>query len=410
VVCPPYDIISEEERQAYLAENPRNIIRLELPKEGDDPYAVAGETLRGWIEKKMLAKDQTPGLYVYEEQFTSRGERMSVRGVAGRVRLEEWEKGVVLPHEETLPKAKTDRLNLMRACGTNFSSVYSLYFDGENEIYPLIEAASSGAPDLEFTTPKFDGITHRVWFVTDPAAVEAITSRFADKKLYIADGHHRYETAINYRNELREKGVNTDGEHPANFVMMTLVHMEHPGLVVYPTHRIVRGLASFNADEILKACGEYFAILPVDAPADAEECMKCLSSLAEEGKKAFALCTKSGVHMLALRDAAVMDALLPGTSAAYRGLDVNILHELVLERIMGIDKESVRNQTNLIYTRDPEEALAAVESGEADCAFLINATRVDEIAAVAGAGEKMPQKSTYFYPKLVTGHLMNNLR
>jgi uncharacterized protein (DUF1015 family) len=406
LVCPPYDIISEDERKKYLAENRRNIIRLELPKEGDDPYQTAGEALRQWIADNMLAKDDAPGLYIYEELFRSNDKDYSVKGIIGRVRLEEWEKGVVLPHEETLSKAKTDRLNLMRATEMNFSSIYSLYFDKENDIYGKIAVESSREPDLEFTTPKFDGITHRVWFVTNPAAIEAIAARFADKKLYIADGHHRYETAINYRNELREQGVITDGEHPANFIMMTLTHMEHPGLVVYPTHRIVRGLEDFNAERLLARCEEYFDIEDL---ADESKAADHLRDAAAKGKKAVAFCGKYISRMLILKDAAIMDKLLPGTSAAYRGLDVNILHVLILEQILGIDKENMKNQKNLIYTRDPAEALEAVNSGEANCAFLINPTRVDEIADVAGAGEKMPQKSTYFYPKLITGHIMNRL-
>jgi uncharacterized protein (DUF1015 family) len=404
LVCPPYDIISEEERREYLEENPRNIIRLELPREGDDPYAVAGETMEQWIRDNMLATDDAPALYIYEELFRSKGRDYSIKGIVGRVRLEEWEKGVVLPHEETLSKAKADRLNLMRATNANLSSIYSFYFDGESGIYQKVIEASMGEPDVSFTTPKFDGITHRVWIVTDPAAIEAITGRFADKKLYIADGHHRYETAVNYRNELREKGEITDENHPANFVIMTLVHVEHPGLVVYPTHRIVRDLAGFDEDKLLTLCQRYFDIEEIGQ----QEALDKLEEAAALGKKTIAFCG-STTQLLTIRDRSLMDELLPGASEAYRGLDVNILHVLILERLLGIDKENMKNQKNLTYTRDPAEAIEAVESGGANCAFLINATRVDEIAAVAGAGEKMPQKSTYFYPKLVTGHVMNRL-
>lgn len=404
LTCPPYDIISEAERALFLKENPHNIIRLELPKDGDAPYDTAGETFRRWLDEGILAADEAPGLYIYEEAFEALGKKNSVKGFVCRVRLEEWEKGVVLPHEETLSKAKTDRFNLMLATGANFSSIYSLYFDEDGAVVTDIDKLSAGTPDMEFASA--DGIVHRVWKVEDAAAIAAITGRFADKKLYIADGHHRYETAVNYRNHLRDKGEITGPDHPANFVMMTLVNMEHPGLVVFPTHRIVRGLETFDADRLIADCKKYFDVTEIPAT----ETQARLDSCAAEGKKGFVFYYRGGCALLVLKDLAVMDELLPGTSRAYRGLDVNVLHTLILQRLLGIDKENMANQKNLIYTRDPAEAVAAVEGGEADCAFLINATRVDEIAAVAGAGEKMPQKSTYFYPKLITGHVMNLLR
>ncbi|MFV0401172.1 MAG: DUF1015 domain-containing protein [Oscillospiraceae bacterium] len=405
LVCPPYDIISEEERKAFLARNPRNVIRLELPREGENPYIEAGDTLREWLAEEYLACDDKPGLYIYEEEFTAHGQRMTIKGLICRARLEPFEKGVVLPHEETLSKAKTDRLNLMKATGCNFSSIYSLYFDEKKDIFPRLEALSQGEPDKTFSLG--DDIIHRLWAVYDEAEIAAVEAAFGDKKLYIADGHHRYETALNYKNWLKEQGelALTSDSHPANYCMMTLVNMENPGLVVFPTHRIVRGLDNFDPEALLAGCGKYFRV--EDAAPDALE-----SKLAEytaKGQKAFALYYKGGAKLLVFTDGEIMKELLPGTSEAYQGLDVNILHTLILERLLGIDKENMANQKNLIYTRDPAEAMAAVNSGEADCAFLIEATRVEEIAAVAGAGEKMPQKSTYFYPKIVTGHIMNKI-
>lgn len=405
LVCPPYDIISEEERRAFLARNPHNVIRLELPREGNDPYAEAGNTLREWLAEEYLACDDKPGLYLYEEEFTAHGQRKAIKGLICRVALEPFENGVVLPHEETLSKAKTDRLNLMKATGCNFSSIYSLYFDEKKDIFPRLEALSQGEPDKTFSLQ--DGIIHRLWAIYDEAEITAVEAAFRDKKLYIADGHHRYETALNYKNWLGEQGelALTLDSHPANYCMMTLVNMENPGLVVFPTHRIVRRLDSFDPEALLAGCGKYFRV--ENAAPDALE-----SKLAEytaNGKKAFALYYKGGAKLLVFTDGEIMKELLPGTSKAYQGLDVNILHTLILERLLGIDKENMANQKNLIYTRDPAEAMAAVDGGQADCAFLIEATRVEEIAAVAGAGEKMPQKSTYFYPKIVTGHVMNKI-
>lgn len=402
VVCPPYDIISEDERRAYLAHNDHNIIRLELPREGSDPYAQAGEILRQWLDESILSRDKE-GLYIYEEEFSALGKTMKIKGLVCRVRLETFDKNIVLPHEETLSKAKTDRFNLMCATECNFSSIYSLYSDKEGAVSGMVEEKSSGKADYSITTA--DGIVHRVWSLYDPQVIDRISRGFSDKKIYIADGHHRYETALNYKKHLESKGVVVDDNHPANYIMMTLVDMENKGLVVFPTHRVVRGLPGFDFEKLLKDCQSYFQL--EDCPVQDME--PRLQQLAGQGKKAFGVYHNRQSKLLVLSDSLVMKNMLPVSSEAYRGLDVNILHLLILERLLDIDKENMANQKNLVYTRSAEQAVAAVDQGNADCAFLINATRVDEIADVAAAGEKMPQKSTYFYPKIITGLLMNPL-
>ena len=403
LVCPPYDIISEEERTRYLDVNPHNIIRLELPREGAAPYAAAGETLRAWLEDGMLACDEPESLYLYEEEFNAPGGREKVCGLVARVRVEEFEKGVVLPHEQTLSKAKTDRFQLMRATGCNFSSIYSLFFDADRGVTTLIEGVCRENAEMEIRGEE--DIAHRVWRITDKALIQKFIGLFGDKKLYIADGHHRYETALNYRNHLREQGVVTDESHPANYVMMTLVNMENPGLVVYPTHRIVRGLADFDPAKVLAGCREYFDVVQ----SSAEGIDRTLAEYDSRGQKAMALYTPGSCRVLALREPKVMEKMLPGASGALQMLDVSVLHTLVLEKLLGIDKENMANQRNLVYTRDMSQCIADVDGGRANCAFFLNPTKVEEIAAVAAAGEKMPQKSTYFYPKLITGHLMNKI-
>lgn len=403
LTSPPYDIISEEQRLEYLGRNPYNIIRLELPK-GEDPYAKAGETLRDWVSSGILKHDMDPGLYIYEMEFLTkvdRGESKKLKTLICRVRLEEFAAGIVLPHEETLSKAKQDRFDLMCAANCNFSSIYSLYQDPEHVTRQRLDnLAESCAPRYEFS----DGlVTHRLWVVNDPAAIEAIGEDFAGRKLYIADGHHRYETALNYRRHLKDQGIDCPG---ADFVMMTLADMSDNGLVVFPTHRLVRGLDGLKGHELLKACEEYFEIAPV---VDGDEAQAALDDGYARGRHCFAFYDKVKWHTLTLKDAAVMKELLPDKSDAYRELDVSILHTLVLERLMGIDRENMANQTNLTYTRSVPEAVASVDSGESNCCFLLNPTRVEEICSVATCGEKMPQKSTYFYPKLITGLVMNDL-
>ncbi|MEF9853530.1 MAG: DUF1015 domain-containing protein [Hydrogenoanaerobacterium sp.] len=405
--CPPYDIINDEQRRAYLAANPHNIIRLELPREGAEPYKTAGETLTKWFDEDILQQDDTAGIYIYEEEFTVGGELKRVKGFVSLVKLEEFSEGIILPHEETLSKAKGDRFDLMSATFCNFSQIYSLYFDKNRKVSQLLEKLSGGEPQQQFTAE--DGVTHRLWCVYDKDETALLQKLMSDKKAYIADGHHRYETALNFKAKLQAEGIIKDENHPANYVMMTLVSMENEGLVVFPTHRIVKNLKSFDKKALLSSCQKYF-----DIEEQTGDCAKIEKALGEkyiDNKKAMVLYTGADKwQLLTLKDSGIMDELLPHSSEAYKTLDVSILHTLVLERIFGIDKENMANQTNLAYTRSAAEAMSSVDAGEGNCAFIINPTRVSEIAQVAEAKEKMPQKSTYFYPKLITGMVMNSLR
>ncbi len=400
VCCPPYDIISSEQKQAFLKANPNNIIRLELPEQNEAGYALAGQTLKNWVDSGILKQDTEDCLYIYEEKFSVKGKDYSFKGIVARVKLHPFSDGVVLPHEETLSKAKTDRLNLMTATGCNFSQIYSLYSDKERASAALIAKLSKGAPDDTFTDT--DGVTHSLWVAKKSEETQALCRFFDDKKLYIADGHHRYETALNYQKQLREQGVtNSD----ADYIMMFLIDMENDGLVVFPTHRIVRDLSEIDEEKLLEKCEENFE---VDLCNEGEIEEK-LDTAYKTGKKAFGFVGKTKTAILTLKDLGVMDKVLKTASPALKGLDVSVLHTLILENVLGIDKENMAKQINLTYTRDFAEAVAAAK-GKANCAFILNPTRVEEIAAVSAAGEKMPQKSTYFYPKLITGLVMNKMK
>ena len=402
--CPPYDIISEEERKEFIKQNEYNVIRLELPKEGEDVYARAGEVLDMWRSKGILIHEDKPAIYIYEMEFNAYNKRRSVKGMIARVKVEEFSKGVILPHEFTLSKAKTDRFNLMKATNCNFSQIYALYMDSEHTTLKTIDEQSDFDAQYEFTDD--DNITHRLWVCTDEAVIAKLIKDFADRKLYIADGHHRYETAVNYRNWCRENGISKEGD-PQDYQMIYLVDMEHPGLIVFPTHRMVRDLESFDKNRVLKSCEEYFDIEKYTSVGNMNT---VLTKQYKEGKKAFAFyCGKGEWYLLTLKDLAVMDSVLPELSPASRQLDVSVLHSLVLEKTMGIDKENMANQINLTYTKFFEEAIMKVDKGEFQCSFILNPTRVTEIRDVAAAGEKMPQKSTYFYPKMITGMVMNDI-
>jgi uncharacterized protein (DUF1015 family) len=410
LTCPPYDIISEAQRLSYLKRNSHNIIRLELPRDGEEPYGVAGEVLKQWLEEKILCQDEQAAFYVYEIEFDREGTdsgRDRVAGLIARVHLEEFAKGIVLPHEETLSKAKTDRFNLMKTTHCNFSNIYSLYMDdnknSDTKTSDILALTIQEQPLNEMTDEA--GLVHRLWAITDAKLVQAIQRQFNATKLYIADGHHRYETALNYRNYLREQGTPVGAD--SDYVMMMLVEMSHPGLVVYPTHRMLRGLPNFDAAKLLEACEGYFDIATDISVNSLDE---SLENAYRAQQKAFGFYTGGNTFtLLTLRDKAAMDALLPDLSTVSRQLDVNVLHTLILERLLGIDKENMANQTNLTYTRNLQEALDGVHTGDYQCSFILNPTRVCEIRDVAAAGEKMPQKSTYFYPKLITGLTMNKL-
>lgn len=401
LVCPPYDIISPKEREEFIEENEHNVIRLELP-EGENKYKEAGKLLKCWLDEGILSKDKDNGIYVYEMEFTAYGQRKAVKGFVSLVKLEEFSKGIILPHEETLSKAKQDRFNLMSETFCNFSQIYSLYMDEDNSAYSLVDSCSQRKPDMQVTDK--DGTIHRVWCVYDKAVIAKLEKIFSDKKLYIADGHHRYETALNFHKHLIDDGI-SDENSLSGYIAMMLVNMENPGLVVYPTHRIVRNLKHFDADSVIKKSKEYFEITEYKGTEKIEDKLSCLYS---NGEKAFAMYTgNENWALMVLKDKNEVKKLLPDMSDAYCGLDVSVLHSLVLEKIFGIDKENMANQINLTYTKIFSEAISEVDTGKADCSFILNPTRVTEIRDVALESEKMPQKSTYFYPKLITGLVMN---
>ena len=399
LVCPPYDIISESQRKAFLETNEHNVIRLELPKEGDDIYKKAGEILNSWLESNVVATEDSDKFYIYEEEFEVNGEKKHFKGVIARVKLTEFSEGVVIPHENTLSAAKEDRFNLMCATGCNFSQVYCLFEDKDKKISDKLDTVENTPAINELTDNE--GVTHRLWTMEPDSG---LTELFADKCLYIADGHHRYETALRYRNYARDNGADTDSA--SEYVMMMLVPMESDGLVVFPTHRIVHSLESFNGRQMLINAREFFHVGEISSYAVLE---KNLKSEYNAGNISFGAYVDDRFYLLTLKPNPTLAELLPELHETLRSLDVSVLHSLILEKLMGIDKENMAKQINLKYTRDPDEAVNEVNNG-ANCAFFLNPTRVEQIAAVGGAGQKMPQKSTYFYPKLITGLVMNKFK
>jgi len=391
-VCPPYDIVNAQLRNELCEKSPYNLIRLELP-EGEEKYKEAKRLLDDFVSQGVLAKDKEDGIFIYEEEFTLKGKTRLLDGLVCLCKTYDFAEKTVLPHEETLSKAKKDRFDLMSETFCNFSSVYSLFTDEKGYIQGIIDEYKKAAPLAEFTDG--DGVIHRLWKIDDKKTITAVESFFAPKQLFIADGHHRYETANLFHKHCLENGINAD----SGYIMMTLVDMDSAVLAVLPTHRMIINM-EIDAGSLVAKAGEDFDICLCDDFYKAEEILEGFTD-----RHAFALYTGGdGFWLFMLKNEKYSQI------SAVKELDVSVLHDLILEKLLGIDKANMANQKNLIYTRGTDEAKAKVDSGEASAAFILNPTKVSQIKKVALEGSKMPQKSTYFYPKLITGLLINQFK
>lgn len=414
VTAPPYDIISADGQQELYNRDEYNIVRIddgmEFDSDTDDNnrYTRSGDYLNKWINEQVLVREDEPAFYIYEQIFSLNDGKPahSLKGIISLVQLAEFSENVILPHEETISKAKDDRLRLMYATGANTSPIYSLYLDEEETIARLIEANSEDEPDVTFTTSE--EVKQNIWVIKDKAVLDRITALFANKRIYIADGHHRYETALNYRRERHAADGSEVGTKDYDYVMMMLVSASNSGLFVFPTHRLIKNIDRFDETMLVGFLTEDFSAAKIYF-TEGDYASIITDKLAEAlDDKLFALYTGGNYYyLLRLKNLAAADAAEPDKSEAYRHLDVTVLHKLILEKYLGIDEENMKNQKNLVYIRDAADAVKAVQSGEFQCAFLINPTKISEIRDVASANEKMPQKSTYFWPKLVTGLVIN---
>jgi uncharacterized protein (DUF1015 family) len=416
VVTQPYDKISPAMQQAYYQRSPHNLVRiiLGLPElfdaeRGESVYTRAARDFRTWREQGILAQEKDPCVFAYAQRFRVPGSDAvkERRGFIALGKLHEYAEQVVFRHEQTLSKPKSDRLNLLKATRAHFGQIFMLYSDPAGSVEKILYEGA-GAADAEVTDEY--GVLHRVWRVSDPAAIRLLAAAMEDKKLIIADGHHRYETALNYS---KEHGGERTGAaartghdvnelpHPAwpeAAVMMTFVNMDSDGLVILPTHRVVHSLERFDPVAFAIAAKEFF---DVEALGDnsAEAYTDLLTS---QAGTAFLVVTRAGALLFKARPEAVA-AALSAVPDRQRQLDLTQLHGILLDRLLGLDAEKVREQTNLRYLRDAGEAVEQVRRGEADVAFLTNPVKMEQLREVAFAGEVMPQKSTDFYPKLLSG-------
>jgi uncharacterized protein (DUF1015 family) len=422
VLTQPYDKISPEMQQKYYDAHPQNLITVEKGKEfpGDAPgnnvYSRAAAALKDWESRNIIVQDAAPSFYAYTQEFTVPGtsERRTRRGFIGAGKLEEYSAGVIFRHEHTLSGPKADRLELLRNTRTHTGQLFMLYSDPQKRVDTILAEAESAAPPATEVHDEY-GVTHRLWVVSDPQKVSAIQSAMADQKLVIADGHHRYETSLNYRNERRAQDNSADSNAPYESAMMTFVNTRAEGLVILPTHRVAANVHDFSWPAVRRLLEPWFATEVFAFTNNAEKESASRNFLARlksaapkraigaypaatDGQRAF--------YLLVLRPEADLAQLLPNVSPLQRELDVVLLHEGILEPALGITPQSVTKEANLTYEREAANALAAVDSGKAQVSFLLNACDVEDVVKIATSNEVMPQKSTDFFPKLLSGITM----
>jgi uncharacterized protein (DUF1015 family) len=420
VLAPPYDVISPAQR-AVLAEHDRNVVHLDLPSpslsgpgqgpghgQGDDKYENARRQLDQWMADGTLREDSQPAIYRYEQSFTfndgAASHSYTRQGFIALILLSPFADGVVLPHEHTLAGPKVDRFKLIKTTSAHFSQVFALYRDPQGEAEAVLGSATGDGPAVDVATP--DGCRHRLWPITDPAVIARVRAVLAKKSVMIADGHHRYETMLAVRDAIRP-GAAAPGASQADFGPMFFARAEDPGLLVLPTHRMVSGLPEAALANLLERCRPWFRV----GSDEESEPAALVARLRREGETtptfAFKRAGQSGITWLALRKDADLARLGPPSLAR---LDVSVLHGLILEPLLGIGARALAEQSHLSYSHDLGETLRRVASAAVQAAFILNPTKVAQVLDACEAGFVLPQKSTYFEPKLATGLVMQKLR
>jgi uncharacterized protein (DUF1015 family) len=412
VIAPPYDVIDAALQQKLYDQSPYNVIRLELNKESpsdtdaDNRYTRAAGTLRDWQRDGILVQDSARSLYVYHQDFEVEGKKYTRKGVMARVRLEPFGTGRIYPHEETLSGPKADRLKLSKATGTNLSQIFGLYPDEKGEVMAKLEAAVGRSLPVQATDHL--GVVSKVWAITDQSVHSAVTGLLGPKPIFIADGHHRYETGLKYLEEKRASGEVTNDDHPANFILMQLVSMQDSGLVILPTHRLVSGVGDLKADDVRKVLGAHFDFETVgNSATSARETWEMIESDGSQNAFGFGT-TADGVWQLArFKNAALMDQLSQDHSAEWRELAVAVLQRVVLDKAL---PEQGHGPAKCAYVHLIKEVTDAMAAKACQLAVMVPPASMEHVEHIAGNLEKMPPKSTYFYPKLLSGLVFHSLK
>ena len=420
VLTQPYDKITPAMAEKYAAASPYNLIPIEkgksLPSDtpAENVYTRAAKKLAEWIQAGVIVQDAAPSLYAYFQEYTVPGtsERRVRKGFIAVGRIEDYSAGVVFRHEQTLSGPKADRLELLRHTQTHTGQLFMLYSDPAARVDTLLDAAAGTKPDVVIRD-EYE-VVHRLWPITDSQTIETIRREMADKKLVIADGHHRYETALAYRDERRAQAGFVDPDAPYEKVMMTLFNTAGKGLTILPTHRIVANVPNFSMEGFRAALSDAFDVTsyPFGNGAERTEIFAQFRTELARGQARRAIGAYAGggaFYIFVLKNSANLDALLPGVSPAQRQLDVVLLHRLILERGLKITQDAVKSEKNITYEREMDAAIAEVDSGRAQICFLLNPVSVETVAEMAMGGEVLPQKSTDFFPKLMSGMTMYRL-
>jgi uncharacterized protein (DUF1015 family) len=410
VMAPPYDVISKEEQEKLYKRSPYNFVRLDLSQEPDSYNAVA-QTLNEWQTQGILERDGTAAIYFLAHRFTLTGGEPKLRhGFFALTELQDLSSGDIRPHEKTLDAPKEDRLKLMLACHAQLSPIFALYAQPKQTVNRMLEVAVEGlAPFLE--VEQDNGDECRLWRITDRELIEKVQREMKDQSLLIADGHHRYEATLNYRNHMRSERGPSNGRESFNYIMTYFANMNDDNVVILPTHRLVRGYAHKPFMELEEALQSHFHVEQhPKTPEGRASFLKALKTAAKKHRVIGASFKRDPRYLiLRLKNKRIMQRLAKDLSTPLRELDVSTLHLLILEDILGMPPEQQVSEGNIRYTQDEEAALQALEKEDYQAAFILNATKKEEILAIVSAGEKMPQKSTYFYPKLLSGLIVNNI-
>jgi uncharacterized protein (DUF1015 family) len=404
IVCPPFDTISAEQQRELYERSPYNAVRIELAEEsGAGRYESSGATVRQWIADGVLRRDERPAFYVHRQTFRHEEREYTRTMLFARVRVEPRSAGTVLPHEQTFGGPKADRIQLMRATHLNPSPVFMFYRDDGGRVRGLMEASEEKRANVaRFVSP--DGQRQSLSRLDDAAATAELTKAFAGETLYIADGHHRFETALAYRDEAKASVSGWTGEEPENFAMTALVAQDDPGMLTLPTHRVTNAGTPLAA--VLERLEQLFNVSAFEGSA-AELASR---SIPEVGDTAFGLVSADGLRLLTVKDAGVLDALMPQERAPeWRALSYAIANHVVLRRCLGLAEDEMKDYSRVWFTEDAAAAADAVRRGEATYAVLLGTLPVSTVLSLADAGELMPQKSTFFWPKAPTGVLFNLL-
>ena len=418
VTTPPYDVISPDEQAAFYQRHPNNVIRLILGQSSesdtteDNPHTRSANYFRRWLADDILKQDAEPSIYLKAITYPSGAETITRFGLIARVKIEPFEKRVVLPHEKTFSKVKSERLKLMKATHCNYCPIFSLYPDDGNILASLEHAAEGMAPCVDFVDES--GHRHRLWQITDPAVHERTTTAMMDKRLFIADGHHRYETALNYKRHLAETDPNFDDKHPANYVLMYLCSMSDPGLIILPAHRLLKAVSAEHLDSALSTAADYFEIttFPFDEQRRPSAEAKFLEALAAGiDRHAIGMYARysPAFHLLTLKPGVMAELFGDELQPALLQLDVSVLTRLLFMNILGFDQARLDDATLIGYASQADRALTAIDRQDYDVAFILNATMIEQVQEVAQQGLIMPRKSTYFFPKVRSGLVMNRL-